>query len=76
LERLFTTAQLRAFSFDLGVNYDNLEGTTKAEKAQSLVTCLVNRGRFHELVRACQELRDNVDWEALAGIVPAGRREE
>jgi hypothetical protein len=76
IEKLFTAAQLRPLCFDLGVDYDNLEGTTKAEKARSLITYMVNRGRFHELVRACQELRDNVDWESLAGIVPVGDRAE
>jgi hypothetical protein len=76
IEELFTSAQLYTLCFDLGVNNDNLEGTTLALRARSLVIEMVKRGRFHELVRACQELRDNVDWEALAGIVPAGRREE
>jgi hypothetical protein len=76
IEELFTAAQLRTLCFDLGVNYDNLEGTTLAEKARSLVGEMVRTGRFHELVRACQELRPNLDWEALAGIVPAGGREE
>jgi hypothetical protein len=63
-------------SQELGIDYNDLAGETHTSKAWELVRYIVRRGRFHELVRACRERRDNVDWEALAGIITAGDRAE
>jgi hypothetical protein len=58
----FNEGELRTLCFDLGVDYDDLPGKGKTEKAKDLVEYLEHRGRISELVEIGQQLRPNVSW--------------
>lgn len=49
LQASFEVKDLRSLCFDLKVDYEELEGATKTEKIQSLITFLEHRGRLNEL---------------------------
>jgi hypothetical protein len=54
--------ELRTLCFDLGIDYDDLPGEGKANKARELVAYLDNRGRIPELLRAGEQLRPDISW--------------
>lgn len=63
LDRHFNANELRTLCFDLEVDYDNLPGKVKAEKARALVTYFVQPERdIAQLVRACAEQRPKAAW--------------
>ena len=59
----FNETELRNLCFDLDVEYEDLSGPTKADKARELVSLLKRSDRIPELVKRCSELRPNVPWE-------------
>jgi len=60
----FDAEELRTLCFDLGVDYDDLRGAGKTNKARDLVAYLERRGRVAELVQACSRRRPDAAWEA------------
>lgn len=58
----FSMGELRTLCFDLGIDPDQLEGETKADKARELVLTLNRLGRCPELVVYCQEQRPNAKF--------------
>jgi CheY-like chemotaxis protein len=59
----FDEGDLRNLCFDLDdVEYENLPGEGKLDKARELVSYLERRGRISELVAVGKELRPDVDW--------------
>lgn len=62
LIRYFSDGELRDLCFDFGIDYDNLSGQGKADKARELVTYFEHRGRTPELQRACVRLRPQGAW--------------
>jgi hypothetical protein len=58
----FNDGELRTFCFDLGVDYDDLSGSGKADKARELVNHLERRDALFELVRVGQHTRPDVPW--------------
>jgi hypothetical protein len=63
IEQLFSKDELRTLCFDLGVDYDNLEGKGKAGKTRELVLYMNRQRRLGELVAACERLRPGLDWK-------------
>ena len=59
----FNETELRNLCFDLDVEYENLSGPTKADKARELVSLLKRSDRIPELLKRCSKLRPNVPWE-------------
>lgn len=59
----FSLAELRLFVFQLGGDFENLEGETKEDKALSLVLWMQRNGRFGELLEALGVERPWVVWE-------------
>ena len=45
------------------VDYDNLNGENKSDKARELVAYLQQRGTIRDLVARCRELCPKVEWE-------------
>jgi len=72
LATYFDAGELRTLCFDLGVDYDDLPGEGKANKARELIAYLERRDRIPELVSVCQELRPHVAWglEGTPGTSP------
>jgi hypothetical protein len=60
----FNESELRDLCFDLRVDYDNLPGQSKADKARELVAYFDRRGRIAELIKVCYQLRPNASWRA------------
>lgn len=58
----FNESELRDLCFDLRVDYDNLPGQSKADKARELVAYFDRRGRLAELIKVCYQLRPNASW--------------
>lgn len=73
LRQLLTThfdlEELRMLCFDLDVDYDDLRGEGKTNKARELVAYLGRRGRIAELVFVCSQLRPNVSWPDMSSAI-------
>ena len=63
LTERFAHGELRTLCFDLGVDYDDLPGGGKADKARELIVYLERRDRIRELLEAGKRLRPDVSWE-------------
>ena len=62
----FNASELRTLCFDLGVEYDDLPGEGRADKARELVAYFERRGRIRELEEHCRRARPDVspaEWE-------------
>jgi hypothetical protein len=59
LTTCFNESELRDLCFDLRVDYDDLPGQSKADKARELVAYFNRRGRLAELTKVCGQLRPN-----------------
>jgi len=59
----FDAGELRTLCFDLGIDYDDLPGEGKANKARELVAYLNRRGRISELLKVGEQLRPDVSWK-------------
>ena len=58
----FNEDELRLLCFDLIVDYENLAGTTKRSKVQSLVQLCLQQNRVNELLDVCRVYRPALDW--------------
>lgn len=63
LTTYFDKGELRTLCFDLGVDYDDLPGEAKVDKARELVSYMERRNRIPELVAMGRRLRPNAPWE-------------
>ena len=67
LEKLktnFSDSELQDICFELEVDYENVPGISKADKARELILYLDRRERLPELWAICQQLRPNVIWRS------------
>ena len=55
----FDDSELKTLCFDMGVNFDDLEGDAISDKARELVLYLNRVGRCDELLEYCREKRPN-----------------
>jgi len=58
----FNEGELRDLCFDLRVDYENLSGAGKGDKARELVAFFERRGLVSVLIGRCEQLRPNVFW--------------
>lgn len=77
----FDRSELHSLAFDLNVDFEELPGATKSDKARSLVTYMGRRGRLMELVWMCRKLRPSAAWPEFpvhktAGEAPPGQPEQ
>jgi len=64
-ERHFNDSDLRDICFQLkGVDYENLEGSIKRDKARELVLWMQRNGRLPELTDLIAKLRPKVSWQS------------
>jgi hypothetical protein len=56
----FDEQELRTLCFDLGVDYDDLPGEGRSDRARELVAYFERRGQSHYLAGACVMLRPEV----------------
>ncbi|MCB8988954.1 MAG: hypothetical protein H6661_14530 [Ardenticatenaceae bacterium] len=62
LDRFFDLAEIGELAFRLNVDFDNLAGERKADKARALICYLERRGRLDELIDAIREARPSLPW--------------
>jgi DNA-binding NtrC family response regulator len=62
LDTRFAEGELRTLCYDLDLDYDDLPGDGKADKARELVRHLERHDRLSELVEIGKELRPDVPW--------------
>jgi len=58
----FSENEMQTLCFDLGIEYENLSGTTKEAKARELVIHCERNGSLLKLLKQCQRLRPHVEW--------------
>jgi hypothetical protein len=64
---LFNESELRDLCFDLGLDYDDLPGAGKKDKARELVGYYHRRGRIGHLVQACLRRRPGISQGEARG---------
>lgn len=60
LMQRFDDSELQTLCFNLGIDYDVLRGSSKADKARDLIVYLYRRERIAELVPAILKMRDDI----------------
>ena len=69
IERL-SDGELRDFCFELGIDYANLPGEGKAQKARELIAHLGRRNRIPELLTVGRQLRPDISWDGQKRLPP------
>jgi hypothetical protein len=59
----FSDGELRTLCFGLGVDYENLPGEGKADKARELIAYLERRRNITQLVEIGKQLRPDISWQ-------------
>lgn len=62
LDKFFSEGEIHELAFKLGVDFENLPGDRKIDKAQSLIYYLSRRGRLGKLVTADLGRTANLPW--------------
>jgi len=70
IAKYFTLKDIDALCFDLSIEYEELPGTTRTEKAQSLILYCERCGQLPALINRCRQLRGNVNWPDAATLRP------
>ena len=78
LAQAFNVEELKGLCFDLGIEYDDLEGSGKASKARELIRYLDRRRRVNDLLALCERERPHLNWREikLPQAKPAKSRSE
>jgi hypothetical protein len=64
LDEYFDLSELQGLCFDLGVDYENLPGVTKQDKARELIGYSQRHGLLAELIATCRDRRPHAPgWE-------------
>lgn len=64
----FSMGELRSLCFDLDIEFEDLEGSSKTNKAESLLSTMERLDRIPELVQVCGQQRPNVVWTFQARL--------
>jgi tetratricopeptide (TPR) repeat protein len=60
LSKFFSDSDLRNLAFDLNIEYEDLPGSAKADKAREIIAYCRRHNRVHELLAECRRLRPDV----------------
>ena len=58
----FDLEELKVLAFELGLDWDELQGNRKTIRIQDLITQLAHQGRLESLVETLQQLRPHIFW--------------
>lgn len=72
----FNTSELQVMCFDIGVDYEELEGSNKTTKVQDLISYLYRRNELHLLIGEAKKQRPSVKWLAINLSEHKGLKEE
>ncbi len=74
LRELLTTrldgGELRDLCFDLGIDYEILQGDAKADKVRSLIIYQVHRNQYNVLLSRLKQKRPDVPWPGIEQSQP------
>lgn len=62
LAEYFNKSELKSLCVDLDIEYENLEGETRNDKARELIKYCHRHGKFKDLIANCKRLRPHVNW--------------
>ena len=62
MKRAFNKEETRDLCFDLGIEYEDLPGSTRDGKQRELIRYCKNGNRIQELVEECNQKRPNLKW--------------
>jgi hypothetical protein len=62
LDGYFSEDDLRDLCFEMSIDYDNLPGSGKRNKARELVLYCEHRNITADLIARCREQRPHADW--------------
>lgn len=65
LDNYFSSEDLFNLAFMLGIDLENLPGSTRRTKAVELVSFLNRRGRLDDLIKVGSGVRPDIDWPNL-----------
>lgn len=68
---LFSLAELSELMFELGINEEDLGGTTRTAKVRELVLWMQRHNQLPELIALVERERPSVDWRHLREETPA-----
>ncbi len=71
LVEYYSDEELRTLCFDLGVDYDNLPGRAKADKARELLSDLDRHDRIPDLIQLGEAQRPKLTWRQVPTDVQA-----
>jgi DNA-binding response OmpR family regulator len=69
LTQRLSLSEVQSLCFDLGVDYDDLRGETKADKIREFIDYLQRRRSLPELLSRGRELRSDISWEEFSSSV-------
>lgn len=69
LAERFTADELRDLALALGIDYDDIPGKTRINKAGELPAYLNRRGQIGKLLEAGPKVRPDIDWATALGQV-------
>jgi len=71
LTAYFSDSELRDLCFDLHINYEDLPGLARSDKARELISYVARHNQSAVLLDYCRKLRPHVKWDAdaLPGLV-------
>lgn len=70
LDQFFSLEELEQLSFEVGVDFDNLNGGRKGDKARALVLFMDRRGQVEVLIQAIKSMRPNLPLPWVGGRGP------
>jgi nucleoside phosphorylase len=78
IDKYFNISELQTICFDLGIDYENLGGQSKIDKARELILYADRYGRTADLITHLKQARPFVDWgrmvkPSLDNQAPKGR---
>ena len=68
LTRHFNISELQIICFDIGVDYEELEGLNKTTKVQGLINYLQRRNELRLLIGEAKEQRPSVNWPDINSL--------
>ncbi|WP_420628646.1 hypothetical protein [Candidatus Leptofilum sp.] len=74
LDEYFNRSELESLCFNLDVEFENLKGEIRIDKARELILHMYRKGELERLLSALQNERPNVEWPKISMIYPEARR--
>lgn len=70
LRTAFNESELRDLCFQIEMDYEELAGQNKRDKARELLSYFERRDRFDELMAVVRQLRPQLDWSSVQPTTP------